>query len=249
MFDELKAASLLPPNATVPEHPLAGLQRLADKLDDPISKMWDAWQVPVEALPMLAWAVRVPLWDEDWPETKKRSIIAEAPELNAAKGRVYAIKRYVEIAGGRVVDVRLPPEGIYPGAGQSAEEYEAWISRFAEIRIYDRPGGDVILWDFLGETFIDEGGGFLGEYAPKPSHRAVVIDGGIETELELVELRVNRADGTTHIVEKLFGPAFAQGGFYSDDSYFTDHLDTAQDTLFLQIDGGVMRGRDGLTVV
>lgn len=250
MFDELKAASLLPPNATLPEHALAATSGFVDKLDDPIGNMWDAWSIPVEALPFLAWAVRVPLWDEAWSEPKKRSIIAEAPELNRSKGSVHAMRRFVEIMGGRVVGITLPPEGIYVSEGQTEAERLAWLSRFAEIRIYDRPGGDIVAWDFANQAYLDDGldesGAFLAAYAPKPKRRAVLIDGAQQAELEVVETRTHHPYGSTHIVEKLFGSGFSEGGFFVDENYLKDVLDIASPVLFLQVKGGVPGTRNGV---
>lgn len=252
MSDDLKADGLLPPNATRPEDALAATAFLADQVDDPIGLMLDPWTVPVEALPHLAWALRVPVWDSSWPETKQRSIIAQSPELNYLKGKVLGVKRYVDIMGGRVTAVRLPPEGIYLDEGWSQQERAEWRARFAEVRVHDRPGFDVVPWDFFGEAYFDDdddtgaGGVYLAPYEPKPKHRAVHVDGAIERDLELVEVRSVDVFGTVHIVERLFERGYLASGLFGDLGWFDiDYFDEPEPLLFLEVDGGRVSGRPG----
>lgn len=245
---------LLPAGATIPEQVLAALGPLVHELDDPIGRMWNPWECPVEALPFLAWAVRAPLWDESWTETKKRSVIAESPELNAVKGTVYAVDRYVEIMGGRVVDTMLPPSGIYLSGGPDEAERRRWRERFAEIRIYDRPGADTAAWDFLGEAFFDTGddepeGVFLAGYAPRPKRRAELHDNGVVQALELVETRVHFEGGATRIVEKLFGSGIDGGGFFIGEATVGDYLLPASPVLFMQVVNGSIETRAGVDAV
>ncbi|KQZ87195.1 hypothetical protein ASD64_07065 [Mesorhizobium sp. Root157] len=246
---------LLPANATIPEKVLAALGPLVHELDDPIGRMWNPWLCPVEALPFLAWALRAPLWDETWPETTKRSVLAESPELNSVKGTVYAVARYVEIMGGRAVDFMLPPSGIYLSAGPDEEEKRRWRGRFAEIRIYDRPGADTVAWDFLDEAFVSAGddepdGVFLAPYAPRPKRRAELHDpdapGGTILQLEMVETRTHHDGGSTRIVEKLFGSGIDQGGFFMGEAVPGDYLLPASPVLFVSLLDGAVETRTGI---
>jgi hypothetical protein len=242
---------LLPPNATIPEKVLACLGPLVHELDDPLSVIWDPWRCPVAALPFLAWALRVPLWDESWSETTKRSVLAESPELNAVKGTVYAVDRYVEIMGGRAVDFTLPPSGIYLASGPDVAEQKRWRERFAEIRIYDRPGTDTVAWDFLGETFFgpdheDEAGIFLAPYAPRPKRRAELHDNGSVLALELVEIRVHSEGGSTRIIEKLFGSGIDVGGLFLGEGGAGDYLTPASPVLFISMNNGSAETRQGI---
>lgn len=242
---------MLPSGATIPEKVLACLGQLVHELDDPLSVIWDPWRCPVAALPFLAWALRAPLWDESWPETKKRSVLAESPELNAVKGTVYAIDRYVEIMGGRAVDFTLPPSGIFLAGGPDAAEQSRWRERFAEIRIYDRPGADTVAWDFLGEAFFgtdheDAAGVYLAPYAPRPKRRAELHDAGSVTALELVEVRVHSDGGSTRIIEKLFGSGIDQGGFFFGEAGAGDYLTPASPVLFISMVNGAAETRQGI---
>lgn len=245
----LQEQHLLPANATVPEKALAGLGVLLDKLDDPIATMWDPWTVPVEALAFLAWALRVPLWDAAWPETKKRAVIAESPDLNAAKGSFHALARYVEIMGGKTVSIAAPPQGIYPEAGWSEAERRAWLAGFPEIRLYDNFGPE------QGPPGMAEAGGYLPDapeseteafwldpYEPKPVRRALLIGrSGEETELEVLETRTHQPSGATHVEETFFLRVASSGGFHLDVSFLPDALDPPEPIAFLPLTDGVPR--------
>jgi len=89
------------------------------------------------------------------------------------------------------------------------------------------------------------GGAFLDGYDPKPKRRAVMVDGGIERDLELIEVRSVNVFGTVHVVERLFDRAFVDGGFFGDEGFFEDYLDPADPLLFLNIENGVAAGRPG----
>lgn len=245
---------LRPAGSRVPEKALAALGVLVHELDDPVGRMWDPWTCPVEALPFLAWALRAPLWDENWPETRMRAVLAESPELNSVKGTVYAVSRYVEIMGGRAVDFMLPPSGIYLTGGPDAAEQRRWRARFAEIRIYDRPGADTVAWDFLDEAFAgaadDEPDGiFLAPYAPRPKRRAELHDGSSIVQLELVETRTHYNGGATRIVEKLFGSGVDQGGFFAGEAAAGDYLMPASPVLFMALVNGAAETRPGVDAI
>jgi phage tail P2-like protein len=53
----------------------------------------------VERLPWLAWALSVDTWDSDWPESTKRSLIANSVQIHKTKGTVSAIERVMDALG------------------------------------------------------------------------------------------------------------------------------------------------------
>ncbi|MCK9549632.1 phage tail protein I [Aquamicrobium sp.] len=247
---------LRPAGSPVPEKALAALGPLVHELDDPVGRMWNPWTCPVEALPFLAWALRAPLWDENWSETRMRAVLAESPELNSVKGTVYAVARYVEIMGGQAVDFMLPPSGIYLSAGPDAEEKRRWRERFAEVRIYDRPGSDTIAWDFLDEAFASDAadepdGIFLAPYAPRPKRRAELHDRAADTivQLELVETRTHYNGGGTRIVERLFGSGIDKGGFFAGEAATGDYLMPPSPVLFMALVNGAAEARPGVDAI
>lgn len=86
-------ASILPGNLPKFEHQLEALEQRVTDLDIPIEHLWNPEKCPLVALPYLAWAVSVDVWDPDWSESIKRQVIAAAPELHRIKGTPKAVKR------------------------------------------------------------------------------------------------------------------------------------------------------------
>ena len=91
---------LLPPNATALERALADI--VADLIGDapiPIRELRAVTACPVDRLPWLAWERAVPFWDDAWPESLKRAVIAAAYALHREKGTVAADRRILMDAG------------------------------------------------------------------------------------------------------------------------------------------------------
>lgn len=86
-------ASILPGNLPELEHQLEALEQRLTDLEIPIEQLWNPATCPVIALPYLAWAVSVDVWDPNWPENIKRQVIAAAPELHRIKGTPKAVKQ------------------------------------------------------------------------------------------------------------------------------------------------------------
>lgn len=92
-------SDLLPPNATPLERSYAGSAGRALAMDAPIDLVWDAWRCPAPFLPWLGWAMSVDLWDDAWPDVRKRQEIADSPLYHRRKGTLWAIERLLERVG------------------------------------------------------------------------------------------------------------------------------------------------------
>lgn len=127
---------LLPGNATPLERAFSGATGRLAAIPYPIREAfrWDTCPAPL--LPWLAWEMSVDLWDEDWPEQRKRSIIRESFELHRRKGTLYAIERYCSYADAPLRRAIVPPDKAFAGASMTAEERAAWLIRFPQLRIY-----------------------------------------------------------------------------------------------------------------
>lgn len=78
--------SLLPPNATALELALEATAARAARIDVPIRDLWSAETCPAWALPYLAMALSVDVWDETWDEATQRRVIAASAEVHRHKG-------------------------------------------------------------------------------------------------------------------------------------------------------------------
>ena len=127
---------LLPPNATALEKGLAAPLGRLSAIPVPIDQLLRADACPAPLLPWLAWALSVDLWDEAWPEVKKRAIIAESFALHRKKGTIHAIDRYLAYAGAELKRAITPPDKAFAGATMTAAERAEWLARFPQIRIF-----------------------------------------------------------------------------------------------------------------
>ncbi len=78
--------SLLPSNATPLELALEATATEAARINAPIRDLWSAERCPTWALPYLAMAMSVDVWDETWDEATKRRVIAASVEVHRHKG-------------------------------------------------------------------------------------------------------------------------------------------------------------------
>ncbi|MDG3580420.1 phage tail protein I [Rhizobium sp. YJ-22] len=103
---------LLPPSSTQAwEYAIAA--GMSDELPVPYAQLMDPYETPAQWLPWLAGHYAVDLWYEDWPEARKREIIAQyagvsvvypgeaLPEL---KGSHIGVLRYLSFVDADVID-------------------------------------------------------------------------------------------------------------------------------------------------
>jgi len=99
MFD--RTQSMLPKTAT-------DLARALDILEErlftlPVAMISkDPMSVSEALLDHLAWENSVDVWDVDWPDDIKRSVVAMSAEVHQFKGTPYAIKRALDALGVRI---------------------------------------------------------------------------------------------------------------------------------------------------
>ncbi|WP_429884766.1 phage tail protein I [Geoalkalibacter halelectricus] len=91
--------SLLPPNSTALERALEGATERIGAAAVPVSDLWNPDTCPAAALPWLAWALSVDVWDSAWSEDIKRRVIAESIAIHRRKGTVWAVREALRAAG------------------------------------------------------------------------------------------------------------------------------------------------------
>ena len=92
--------SILPPNATTLEKAIEKtINQHLGAIPTPIGSMWNPNTCPLSHLPWLAWALSVDVWDDAWPETIKRNVVANALKVHALKGTRGALEKALKSQG------------------------------------------------------------------------------------------------------------------------------------------------------
>jgi len=190
MLDD--AASIAPDEATPWMRAVERASAIAwDALDvDIIRRFKDPWQCPAHLLWALAAERSVDIWNDNWPEWKKRSVIASAPHDHAIKTTASGIARYIEIADGRLIQAVTPPQGFVLAPNLTKEQWDAWIGRMPRVRItlahtegeWLPPSGIFLGHSALGDDFfsINDGPFLHGRRALLRTHA-----GGEDVPLEV----------------------------------------------------------------
>ena len=98
--------------------------------------VFDPWTCPARLLPWLAYTYSVDLWSNDWPENKKRRVIAMAVTLHRLKGTLAGITAYADFMGGEVLRAITPPGRGHLKGAITGEALAAWLESLPYIRIY-----------------------------------------------------------------------------------------------------------------
>lgn len=97
---------LLPPNATSLER---GLSISTARIGEIPLEMLDIWhpdRCPRDFLPCLAWAMSLVIWQEQWHEGVRRTLVSQAVQMQKGKGTREAIKEAVRRALALTIDPR-----------------------------------------------------------------------------------------------------------------------------------------------
>ena len=100
------------------------LQRINPEI---IKTLWDPDAIPAELFSVLAHALSVDLWDDSWSELKKRSVLRRWVNLEFSKGTYAGYRDFIEIAGGSLEEIVVPPGGTFAAPALSKDEMERWV--------------------------------------------------------------------------------------------------------------------------
>src|SRR5262245_26151117 len=115
---------------------LSALSTRLEGINAPTRQVWDPLTCPSNFLKALAHAYSVDLWVDDWPETRKRSIIANAVTMHRRKGTLWAARTYLSYVDVRVLETITPPQKVFSGPALTRAEREAWLSSLPQIRTW-----------------------------------------------------------------------------------------------------------------
>lgn len=132
------AADLLPDNARPFEQALA--HAMTDTLPVPVSETLNATTAPLRFLPWLAVHDGVRLWFSDWPETRRRQVIGEAPLAAWLVGTRPGAVTFLGYADGHLLDtVAYPTRFVFGRArvGRAPIGHPPWLARYL-VRVRTR---------------------------------------------------------------------------------------------------------------
>lgn len=223
--------SLLPSNATPWEtaHELTDAARWAEIDPEVIVRTKDALACEPQFLALLGWERSVDLWFDDWSIEKKRYVVDKWFEFERLKGTPEGYRRFYRLAGARLVNATLPPQGIHARRGMTPEQRAAYLAQFQQIRIYPKVPAREFQRGFFPSRR-ERSCAYVGHVAPT-QYRVTIDtvvrearlydpDTGVETALtrrEMVRVEVER--GTAYDFEDIVIPA-RRTGFYAGQ-----HLD------------------------
>lgn len=106
---------------------------MTDTLPVPIREAVDPLRTPAAFLPFLAAHESVDLWFDDWPEARKRAMVAEAPVLAGKKGTRAASARFLSYVDAELVaTVAYPARFVFGRAriGRTPVGHSAFVARY-----------------------------------------------------------------------------------------------------------------------
>ncbi len=224
----VEPVSLLPQNATRWEtaHELTDATRWAGLDPAVISRTKDALLVDERLLPVLAWERSVDIYYDGQSLGQRRLVTDESYALHRLKGTKAGLKRYIELAGGKVRRIIAPPRRAFPGRSMTAAERAAWLAKFRQLRVYkyrDRGASRHGLYIGRNKTVV------FSDRASMPAsaacltainsaefigRRAFLRDGNTETALKVWTRRVTAEDKTVALYDWIVLPGHLNGCWF-----------------------------------
>lgn len=181
---------LLPESETPLNKALAAVSTRTDALKAPTREVWDPWRCPQDFLKVLAHAFSVDLWEDDWPETRKRSIIANAVRMHRAKGTLAGIQMYLSYSPGHLVKLVRPPQKVFSGPSLTRDEREAWLKQLPQVRVWrawdkGTQGSKVFAGGYLHKSFFVTSFLQPSTAAERMRRRSRWVVGGVEQDVRV----------------------------------------------------------------
>jgi len=128
--------TLLPPNRTAWETAIATVEAERPIPAHLVKSVMNPSTCPEHLLGYLAAALSVDVWDENWPEVKKREVCRDAFRLHRLKTTPAGIKAHVALTGAEVKRIIRPPAMGFRYAAMTEEARAAWMERLPQVRVY-----------------------------------------------------------------------------------------------------------------
>lgn len=179
--------SLLPPNAG----PLMRALSLAFAASGELpavnlADLWDPWLAPADRLPSLAADLGLTFWKPEWPDQKKRHVIARSLEMKRRRGTRASFSTHLGFANASLEQLRAAPQTTTTRASKTADERAAWAAQFPELRVYAyrhrHAGGGLVAGRCWGVSRRAARRSAAPTFAGR---RATLVKAGIETTIAL----------------------------------------------------------------
>lgn len=131
-----RAVSLQPTNASKWRREVSLVNAERRPVDMTVlATIMDPWRCPADLLPWLAWGFSVDIWNERWPELRKRWVIANSIRLHRLKTTPAGIREHVALTGAEVRKIIRPPARAFLRPAMTEAERIAWLDTLPQIRI------------------------------------------------------------------------------------------------------------------
>ena len=127
---------ILPVSETPFNQALAALSTRLEGINAPIREVWNPWTCPPQFLKFLAHAFSVDLWVDEWPDIRKRSIIADAIRMARLKGTLDGVHEYLSYVDAKATNVLTPPMRVFSGPSLTREAREEWLQALPQVRTW-----------------------------------------------------------------------------------------------------------------
>jgi hypothetical protein len=211
---------ILPSNASPLERLMAasGAHRI-DGIPVPIDTIKRPFEAPAAFLPHLAWETSLDIWEEDWPEWRKRRAISKSIGLHRLKGTLPGVEGWLDILGATLQSYVIPPIGGYVSPGRTEAERAAFVAQFPELRIYTQSDIGIAEADlYTNDGFVDSEFFTVSTARDRYGRRAYVVDRGVTRQVPMLPVTWAGAEA---ILEDLIGvviPGEDDGGFFIGDA-------------------------------
>jgi hypothetical protein len=182
----------------------------------------DPWACPADPLGFLAWSLSLELWDERWPEVKKRQVCADALTLHRKKTTLAGIRAHLALVDCTLERAIRPPARGFLRAAMTEEQRAAWLDSLPQLRLYPLvTRGVAVRREFgsgpAGRFFHGQGHLRANRGLDLAHTRATFADRGVEREIGYD----TAADGTVRLMigrsarRGWYGRGYAGDGFAS----------------------------------
>lgn len=188
---------LLPPNRTALESAVAQTLFAREHPVRDIATLYRADTLATPLLPWLAWSQDVLAWPADADETLRRNLTAGAWAMHRRMGTLAGLREMAGYQGATIRRAIVPPAKTYAGVSLTADERNAFVQRYPQLRIYPQRATGQRVGAMLARCFAGVGvHPVQTDAAMRLAPQSYLYRDGVETPLQSTE-RTTTSTGQT----------------------------------------------------